>query len=57
MLRINSYINTIPWYVFGILIAVGIVNIFINAEDQFVVITSVVACGCFSYIIVSKLTK
>jgi len=57
MLKLNSLVNSIPWYVFGALIVIGIINIFLNAENQFVVITSVVACSCFTYIIVSKLTK
>lgn len=57
MLKLNSFINSIPWYIFGMLIAIGVINIFLNAENQFVVITSVVACSCFTYIIVSKLTK
>lgn len=57
MFKLNSLVNSIPWYVFGVLIAIGIVNIFLNAESQFVVITSVVACGCFTYIIVSKFTE
>jgi hypothetical protein len=54
MLKLNSFINSIPWYVFGMLIVIGVTNILLNAENSFVVITSIIACGCFTYIIVSK---
>ncbi len=57
MLKINSLINSIPRCVFGMLIVLGIVNIFFNAEDQFVVITSAIACGCFAYVLASKYAK
>ncbi len=54
MFKINFIIRTIPWYVFGALIIIGIANIFLNAENSFVVITSVVSCACFTYMIFSK---